>query len=215
MAAFRDATHLFVHAGPGALPDDADRRRICDPPEWTAHVGTTADESWRILDTSRFLDGAIVFIDGDSALGWALVWAFIERFPRTPVLAVTDRPGDEQRVRAASRGVTVWPSQRLAESALYLVKHRLHDGVYHFVCRLLLDHELPLRQFQSLLLAASGMAHKDVATKLGIAVASVRSHLQHAARTTGDKSVLDLLRRIRSGAYDESRKQPSPCSPGA
>lgn len=210
MGGFRDATHLFVHAAPGAFRSEEDRLRVCVQPEWTAHVGTTDAESRRILETSRFLDGAIVLIDRDPAVSWPLVWAFIERFPRMPIIAVSDVQDGDELIRAASRGVTVWPAATFVASALYLLKHRLHDGVYHHVCRLLLEHQLPIRQFQCLLLAAEGIAHKAIAERLGIAVASVRSHLQHAVRTTGGDSVEELLTRIRIDARAEAKKGPLP-----
>lgn len=91
-----------------------------------------------------------------------------------------------------------------------MLKHRLHDGVYHRVWNLFLDHpKLSPRELQCVLLVTSGMQHKEAADRLGIATSSVRTHLQDAAQLVGVGSVPVLIARLRAEAFAEARQ----CSP--
>lgn len=119
---------------------------------------------------------------------------------------IADTVEAAEHQRAAIAGVTIVarvPGLTRVETAHAAVKYRLHRGVYHHVTHVFIDHHLTTAQFLCVLLAASGLAHKDIGAKLAIGSAGIRDHLREAARKTRSASVAAMLAALRERARRE------------
>lgn len=198
-----DATWILVHADDRTFASDSERGVLCANPAWRTFV-TAGTKTEHALDTIKFLDAAVLFARPDPDLAWSLARRFQHGFPARPAFIVLDAVEHDDLARATISGITTVVRDDGLRTTHSGLRYRLHGGVYHRVGHLIGDHDLSIRQYQCLLLAAAQMPHRDIALKLEIQRSSIREHLREARRKIGIKTVDELLRKTREQARAEA-----------
>lgn len=201
-----DATWVLVHAHEGSFRDETERARLCANPAWRSFV-TTGQDPVEVIEGAQFLDAAVVFAAPAPDAAWTVARRFQQRFPGRPTFLICEQVGPGDLAQATISGVTAVARDAGLRSVHAGLRYRLHGGVYHRVSHLIGDHDLSIRQYQCVLLAADKVPHADIALKLQIERSSVREHLREARRKIGPGTVDELLERTRTEARAEAAER--------
>ena len=148
--------------------------------------GTGAQLAEQLREASP--DTAVIFVTGDESDSALL--AALQAGARGYLLKSQPPSEVAEAVRQAARGVSVMPPGRISAAQM-----RAREAQ-----RLQLEADrtrLAPRELEALTLAASGLATKQIATKLGVSLATGRWYVQQAIEKLGAHSKLEAVAKAR------------------
>jgi DNA-binding NarL/FixJ family response regulator len=187
---------------------------ILEEAEGIEAVGA-ADDGAEVLAATGRLRPDIVFLDLQRADAFEMIRTLLTHYPEVRIVALSDGDGDARALAAVRAGVYGYVSRSEPASELIRSIRQVHGGdpalpsagMRGLIAGLQSQHDeeeptepLSPREAEVLALLARGLSNREIAVRLNIVEATVRTHVSHILDKLGAANrVAAALHALRMG----------------
>jgi DNA-binding NarL/FixJ family response regulator len=136
----------------------------------------------------------------------------IREFPRARIIVLTTYEGDVQASRAISAGACGYLIKSTLRNDLVLTIRQIHEGRAHICSHVtraikahMADESLSAREVEVLGHVASGFSNKLIASRMGLSVETVKTHMKSILAKVNAKDRTEaVVTALRRGIIDAS-----------